>query len=121
MEDYIKGHDDTRRYLTALRNLYGGLLLLYKSHLAYLSRNQECCIVRHKLDWEVAEGGNIKFKGLNPNGKTIDVHGILDALSKFKIAVDTVALERVRNYRNQTEHLFVYICRYRVDNELHGY
>lgn len=107
VEDYIKGHDDSRRYLTALRNLYGGLLLLYKSHLAYLSRNQECCIVRDKLDWEVAEDGNIKFKGLNPNGKTIDVHGILDALSKFKIAVDTVALERVRNYRNQTEHLFV--------------
>ena len=106
VEDYVKGHDDTRRYVTALRNIYGGLLLLYKSHLAFLSRDQECCIIRDKMDWEVAVDGSIKFKGLKLDGKTLDVHGILDALRKFKIVVDGSALERIRNYRNQVEHLF---------------
>ena len=106
VEDYVQGQADSRRYVTALRNLYAGLLLLYKSHLAFLSKDQECCIIRDKTDWEVAEDGSIKFKGLMADCKTVDVNGILDAFDKFKISVDKSALGRVRKYRNQTEHLF---------------
>ena len=106
VEDYVHGQSDSRRYVTALRNLYSGLLLLYKSHLAFLSKEQECCIVRSNMDWEVTEDGGIKFKGLKPDCKTVDVSGILDALKKFKIHVDKSAIDRVGKYRNQTEHYF---------------
>lgn len=106
VEDYIHGLSDPRRYVTALRNLFAGLLLFYKSHLAFLSKDQECCIVRDNMDWEVADDGRIKLKGLNPDCKTVDVKGILDALKKFKICVDRGVLDRVGKYRNQTEHYF---------------
>ena len=106
VEDYINGQSDSRRYVTALRNLYAGLLLLYKAHLAFLSKDYECCIVRSRIDWEVDEDGAIKLKGLKPDCKTVDVAGILDALKKFKICFDRSALDRVGKYRNQVEHYF---------------
>lgn len=105
VEDYLNGKNDPRRYVTAVRNLFCGLLLLYKSYLAHVSKDQGCFIVRGDLDWEVLNG-KIVVRPLDPNKKTLDVKGVRDAFKKFGVVIDHAAVERVRRYRNQTEHLF---------------
>ena len=105
VEDYLNGKNDPRRYVTAVRNLFCGLLLLYKSHLAQVSKDQGCFIVRGDLDWEVVDG-KIVVRPLDPNKKTLDVIGIGNAFKKLGVSIDHDAVERVRRYRNQTEHLF---------------
>lgn len=105
VEDYLNGEKDPRRYVTAVRNLFCGLLLLYKSHLAHVSKDQGCFIVRGELDWEVVDG-KIVERPLDPNKKTLDVIGIEKAFKKLGVSIDYDAVERVKRYRNQTEHLF---------------
>ena len=105
VEDYLAGEKDPRRYVTSVRNLFCGLLLLYKSYLAYVWKEQGCFIVRGDLDWEVEEG-KIVMRPLDPNKKTLDVIGIGNAFRKLGVAIDHDAVERVKRYRNQTEHLF---------------
>lgn len=105
VEDYLWGVGDSRRYVTAVRNLFCGLLLLYKSYLAQVSKDQGCFIVRGDLDWEVVDG-KIVERPLDPDKKTLDVRGIENAFGKLGVVIDRKAVERVQRYRNQTEHLF---------------
>ena len=103
--DYKSGSVDNRRYITAVRNLFCGLLLLYKAHLALITKAQGCFIIKAKTDWELKDGVFV-LKPFSDGDKTLDVAGIREAFARLGIKIDNHTLNRVNRYRNQAEHLY---------------
>jgi len=105
VEDYLM--KDSRRYLSAVRNICAGILLLYKEKLRQLSlsypHDQEILIkkdIKPSLDSE----GNLGFMG---NGKkTVDVQEINGRFKTLKINVDWKKFEALNQLRNDIEHYY---------------
>lgn len=94
IEDFEAANRDVRRYATAVRNVYSGLLLIFKSHLMELTKADDCRAV-------FPEGIS---RGLSQ--KSADVSKILEEFDVRGIAIDRKLFKRIREYRNDIEHLF---------------
>ncbi|WP_134677019.1 hypothetical protein [Ectopseudomonas khazarica] len=111
VEDYITSRDKKRpeRCISAARNIYAGILLLFKYKIASLAKTPESAkslifVHTHVLP-RVAEDGNVNWMP-TPNGKnTIDSNTIKDRLESLNIYHDWGALAPLRGYRNDLEHL----------------
>ena len=83
VEDFELSKEDPRRVISAIRNLYAGVLLLFKEELARRSpkeHGEPPILLRERLElkFELTSNG-LKQKKIN---KTVDFHGIKQ---RFKI------------------------------------
>lgn len=103
--------DNSLRTLSSIRNLYAGLLLLFKYKIAKsVDTPEHAYMLIHNpppkmLPYPDGNGG-VEWK---PEGKfkktTIDVCGIKERFHKFNIEVDWKAVEKLQDCRNHLEHL----------------
>lgn len=101
LEDF--GSGDDRRLLSAVRNLYAGVLLLFKERLRALSPgdSNEILIKRDIVPVKLP-GGSIGFQGKGK--KTVDLWQMQERFSGLEIKVDWDAVRRIGDVRNEVEH-----------------
>lgn len=104
VEDYEVADSDHRRFISCTRNIFAGILLLFKHRLSELSPDDsdEVLIkqkVMPKMDLDtliwVGEGN-----------KTVDVQGIKERFKSLDIKVDWKRLDEINKYRNNIEHYY---------------
>lgn len=104
IEDYLLQKEDPRRLHSAVRNLFAGILLLFKSRLAELSENNDLSLIKAKLVPKIDSNGVLSWVG---NGdKTIDLITIKNHFKHLNIKVEWKSIEELQNYRNNIEHYF---------------
>ena len=103
IEDFKLSKKDPRRLHSAVRNLFAGILLLFKSKLAELSQNDNESLLKQKVI-PVIQDGEIKWVG--EGEKTVDVQQIQNRFKSLNIEIDWKRLNALKNYRNKIEHYF---------------
>ena len=104
-EDFFSG--EKKRFSSSIRNIYAGLLLLYKEKLCELSPEYDKeLLIRQKL-LPYFENNEMKFKGQSIKvKKTVTVNEILERFESLKIKIDNKSLEKIGNLRNSIEHYY---------------
>jgi len=103
IEDY--NSTDHRRLLSCTRNIFSGILLLFKSKLVELSPpGSDEVLIKQKVVPILDPTGALQWKGSGK--KTVDVQQIQDRFSGLGITVDWKRLDRINEYRNNIEHNF---------------
>jgi hypothetical protein len=103
VEDYLMG--DSKRYLSAVRNICAGILLLHKEKLCKLSPLNDKEVLIKKDIRPVDDGkGNVIFVGTGR--KTVDVQEIKERFSSLKITVDWKKFDELNQLRNNIEHYY---------------
>lgn len=102
LEDY--GMLDPRRKMSATRNLFAGILLLFKHKLTLLSPDgsDEVLIKQRVLPALGKDGDEIVWVGQGK--KTVDVLSIQERFKSLGISVDWSRLNAIQKYRNDIEH-----------------
>ncbi|WP_143029197.1 hypothetical protein [Rhodoferax sp. OV413] len=96
---------DERRSASAVRNIFAGLLLLYKEKLCRLSpaHDKELLIRQNILPVQDADE-NILFKG--KGNKTVDVSTIEERFKSLNVNVDWARFREINSLRNDLEHYY---------------
>lgn len=122
MEDYHS--TDHRRVLSAIRNLYAGVLLLFKYKLQQLSPlgSDEALLKTKILPRADSTTGEIVWVGKGK--KTVEVQDIVDRLTSLGVVgIEWKRLNSLQSIRNDIEHYFsvASIARMKeaVDDSLH--
>ncbi len=103
VEDYLS--DDDRRKYSAVRNIYAGLLLLYKEKLRLLSPKHSPELLLKKKIKPISDcSGNVIFIGVG--SQTVDVSEIKVRFKSFNVSVAWREFERIRSLRNDLEHYY---------------
>jgi hypothetical protein len=103
VEDYLMG--DSKRYLSAVRNICAGILLLYKEKLRRLSPPHDKEVLIKKDIRPIDDGeGNVTFVGTGK--KTVDVYEITERFKSLKITVDWKKFDELNQLRNKIEHYY---------------
>jgi len=103
VEDYLM--DDSRRYLSAVRNICAGILLLYKEKLYRLSpQHGEEVLIKKDIRPIYDNEGNIIFIG--KGNKTVDVQEIKERFKTLKIIVEWGKFDELSQLRNEIEHYY---------------
>ena len=106
VEDYLM-EEDERRYLSAVRNICAGILLLYKEKLKRLSPPQERdneILIKQSIVPIRGDQGKISFVG--DGDKTVDVHTIQKRFKSLKINYDWSRFNELNKLRNKIEHYY---------------
>ena len=103
IEDYQIINKDERRVLSAVRNINAGILLLFKSKLAELSKDDDEALLKQKLKPTLIDG-QIKWEGKGK--KTVDYQQIQERLGNLGVNIDWKALKDIQDYRNNIEHYY---------------
>jgi DNA-directed RNA polymerase subunit M/transcription elongation factor TFIIS len=103
LEDFAS--KDGRRVISAVRNLYAGVLLLCKEVLRQLSPPPDSndLLIRAKKKAVKDGNGNVRFVGAGK--KTIDRAEIEEIFKQLQLGVDLSNLRRLGEIRNDIEHL----------------
>lgn len=105
VEDYLSSDNDNRRVLSATRNLFAGILLLFKEKLARESPpGSDEVLIKRDIIPVTDASGNISWRG--QGGNTADVRQIEERFNGLGIAVDWKRVHAIRRYRNDIEHYF---------------
>lgn len=103
IEDYQS--IDKRRALSAVRNLYAGMLLLFKEKLRFLSPiNSNDVLIKKYIKPAFDKNNNIIFVGYKHN--TVDTNGIEERLTSLNIYVDWGRVKKIKKIRNDIEHYY---------------
>ena len=103
VEDYLT--KDPRRYLSAVRNIGAGILLLYKEKLCRLSPPHDNeVLIKKDIRPGYDDDGNVAFFGRGK--KTVDVQGIKERFSTLGIKVDWTKFDELNQLRNEIEHYY---------------
>jgi hypothetical protein len=101
LEDYQS--KDPRRILSSVRNIYAGILLLFKQKLLELSPpGSNEVLIKRKMSPRKTPSGTIEFVG--EGRQTVDVREIRERFEDLKIGVDWKRVNQVRDFRNDVEH-----------------
>ena len=110
IEDYQLGigdceSSDPRRLVSCTRNLFAGIILLFKHKLAKLSppRSDEVLIKQRILPIRNSEG-NIEWQGQGE--KTVGVQEIRKRFENLDVRVDWERINAINKYRNNIEHYY---------------
>ena len=103
VDDYFS--TDPNRILSCVRNMFSGLLLLFKSKLLDLSPPNSNEVLIKKNIIPIIENGNIVFKG--SGNITIGIDEIKKRFQELKINTNWSIIERIRKERNNIEHYYV--------------
>jgi len=103
LEGYISS--DERRIISSARNIFAGILLLFKYKLSLLSPpdSNEVLIKQYILPF-LDKNGNLQWKGHGK--KTVDVRTIQERFKTLGIDVDWQRIERINKLRNDIEHYY---------------
>lgn len=103
VEDYLSR--DTRRLLSATRNITSGIVLLFKEKLRRLSPPDSAeVLIKQKIEPVIGNAGQVVFRG--SGRKTVDVQQIRDRFSALKVSVDWKHFDALAALRNDIEHYF---------------
>ncbi|WP_270382724.1 hypothetical protein [Acinetobacter guillouiae] len=104
IEDYEMATSDTRRYISCTRNIFAGILLLFKHKLSELSpTGSDEVLIKQKIMPKM-DINSISWVG--EGKKTVDVQGIQERFTSLGINVDWKRLKDTQNYRNNIEHYY---------------
>lgn len=104
VEDYLM-EEDERRYLSAVRNICAGILLLYKEKLKRLSpEHDKEVLIKQSIKPICDDKGNISFVG--DGDKTVDVHTIEKRFKSLNIKYDWTRFKDLNKLRNNIEHYY---------------
>lgn len=96
---------DERRIISSTRNIFAGILLLFKHKLCELSpAGSDEALIKQRVLPEVDATGAVNWIGKGK--KTVDVQNIKDRFESLNISVDWKRLERINKYRNDIEHYY---------------
>lgn len=96
---------DKRRIISSTRNIFAGILLLFKHKLCELSPiNSDEVLIRQVVLPSIDELGAINWVGKGK--KTVDVQNIKDRFKSLDIKVDWDRLDQINRYRNEIEHYY---------------
>ncbi len=103
LEDFTSS--DERRAISSTRNIFAGILLLFKHKLCQLSPDgtDEVLIKQTALP-SISPEGQITWIGKGK--KTVDVQNIKDRFNSLNIDVDWPRIEKINKYRNDIEHYY---------------
>jgi len=102
VEDFKLGVDgDEKRFISSIRNIYAGILLLFKHKLQLLSPSSDLLITK-KISVVRDANGVIGFKG--EGKKTIDYDEIKERFKSLNISADWGKMGQIRDIRNNLEH-----------------
>jgi hypothetical protein len=103
VEDYLM--DDPKRYLSAVRNICAGILLLYKEKLSRLSPIYDKEVLIKKVIRPVYdETKKIVFKGIGKT--TVDVQEIEERFKNLDVTVNWKIFKELNQLRNNIEHYY---------------
>ncbi|MBT9538487.1 hypothetical protein [Thiobacillus sp.] len=103
LEDYSS--PDQRRVISCTRNVFAGILLLFKYKLSILSSpGSDEALIKQRVLPVLDEGDRLEWKGKGT--KTVDVQGIKERFESLNIDVDWKRIEKINNFRNDIEHYF---------------
>lgn len=103
IEDYEEGED--RRSVSAVRNVYAGIILLLKEKLVRLSPEYDPeLLIKKLLVPQKNKAGDIVFIGKGK--KTVDLNDIKTRFENLGVKVDWRRLEEISRLRNDLEHYY---------------
>lgn len=96
---------DDRRIISSTRNIFAGILLLFKHRLCELSpQGSDEALIKQRVLPEIDATGSVNWIGKGQ--KTVDVQNIKERFESLKISVDWKRLKRINDYRNDIEHYY---------------
>ncbi|HFQ4907382.1 TPA: hypothetical protein ACGU4V_004580 [Vibrio vulnificus] len=97
--------EDDRRNASAIRNIFAGILLLYKEKLCRLSpEHDKELLIKKKIRPVINEDGELEFQGNGHN--TVDVQMIKELFKSLKVHVEWKRFDEVNRLRNDLEHYY---------------
>ena len=103
VNDYNTG--DEEKGISAVRNLYAGMLLLFKEKLLRLSpEDSNEVLIKEQIVPFKNQDGNIKFKGIGE--KTANLNQIRTRFKYLGIKIDWDRLNQLSKIRNDLEHYY---------------
>jgi hypothetical protein len=103
VEDFRTGQPD--RALSAVRNIYAGILLLYKEKLRLLSpEDTNESLVKDKILLIQLPDGSIKYIGVGK--KTANVNQIKERFKNLDIEIEWNRFDNLSSIRNDIEHYY---------------
>lgn len=102
LEDFELTRRDHRRYVSATRNLFAGMLLLFKSWLAENSADENYALLRTNAK-ETKKKSPEEWTDI-AKAKTV---GFDEMRKRIGEKVDWARIDKLHNYRNKIEHSFV--------------
>ncbi|MDO9424967.1 MAG: hypothetical protein Q7T40_12365 [Methylobacter sp.] len=104
LEDYETSIADERRIISCTRNIYAGILLLFKHKLSSLSDpNTDEALIKERVNPKVVDN---KILWVGKGKKTVDYQNIKDRFESLSINVDWNRINKINDYRNNIEHYF---------------
>lgn len=97
--------DDARRDLSAVRNVYAGVLLLCKAVLWKRSLSTDGSLMFVRFEPKIAKGGDIEWEV--DKRKTVDVADIKSRFKLLGIKLDWKKLDEFGKHRNNIEHFYL--------------
>jgi len=102
-EDYSSS--DPRRLVSCTRNLFAGILLLFKHKLADLSPSgSDEVLIKQQVQPVLDASTGLKWIGKGE--KTVDVQQIEERFKSIGITVDWDRVRKINKYRNNIEHYY---------------
>ncbi|MFU1555287.1 hypothetical protein ACM3N8_16285 [Aeromonas sp. A04] len=96
---------DERRIISATRNIFAGILLLFKHKLCELSpEDSDEALIKQTVLPEIDDSGSVNWVGRGK--KTVDVRSIEERFKSLNISVDWKKLGHINTYRNDIEHYY---------------
>ena len=103
IEDYREGED--RRNVSAVRNVYAGIILLLKEKLVRLSpTNDKELLIKKRLIPHKNEAGDVVFVGAGK--KTVNLNDIKTRFINLGVNIDWKRLDEINDLRNELEHYY---------------
>ncbi len=108
LKDYQDIDKDPRRKLSSTRNIYAGVLLLYKYKLQQLSQvnSNELLLKEHYTSKKDTKTEFNKLIEIGKGKTTVNVKQIKEYFESFKISIDMELLDSLREVRNNIEHYY---------------
>jgi len=100
VEDFLSNEE--KRTLSSVRNIFAGLLLLYKEKLSRLSPNE--VLIKKKVVPKLNQNKEVIFEGKGRS--TVDVNEILERFSSLGISIEKNRFEKLQRLRNNMEHYY---------------
>lgn len=107
IEDYECIVDDSRRIQSSIRNIYAGVLLLFKYKLQQMSPDgSDEILIKTKIIPQInIETDVVSWKGVGK--KTVDVQEIKDRFKALNISINQDYLNSLQKIRNDVEHYYI--------------
>ncbi|MBF0142307.1 MAG: hypothetical protein HQL57_03815 [Magnetococcales bacterium] len=104
IEDYQASDDDKDRVLSAVRNVYAGVLLLCKEVLRRLSPNDEVLLHSEVVPKRGENGIQFKPRYEGRVNRTIDKQEIIDRFKTLGLQINDRKINSISKVRNDIEH-----------------